>query len=74
MTGSWNIERTTVEHRELSFYKCWDAFNVQAYGIFATNLNNAKLQRALSNKTKKRQLHRHVAYNHISVKSLVYYI
>ena len=64
----------TFEHRELSFHKRWDAFNDQAYGIFATNLKNAKLPHALSNKAKKRQLHSHIAYNHISVKSLVYYI
>ena len=41
MTDSWNIEGTTVEHREHTFHKCLDAFNVQTYGIFATNLKNA---------------------------------
>ena len=74
MTGSENVEGTTVEHCELSFLKCLDAFNTQDYGIFATNLKNAKIPYALSNKAKKKQLHHHVAHNHISVKSLVYYI
>ena len=74
MTGSYNVEVTTVEHCELSFLKCSDAFNAQDYGIFATNLRNAKIPCVLLNKAKKRQLHHHVAHNHISVKSLIYYI
>ena len=74
MTGSYNIEGTTAEHCELSFHKHSDAFNTQAYGIFATNLKDAKLPRALSNKAKKRQLHPHIANKHIFVKSLIYYI
>ena len=49
MTGTYNIEGTTVQHRELFFHKRSDAFNAQAYGIFATNLKNTKLSRMLSN-------------------------
>ena len=74
MTGSYNIEATTVEHHELSFHKRSDAFNAQAYGIFATNLKNTKLPLTLLKNSKKRQLRHHFAHNHISVKSLVYYI
>ena len=42
MTGNQNIEGATVEHGELSFHKHLDAFNAQAYEIFATNLKKAK--------------------------------
>ena len=67
------VEGTTVEHLELSFHKRSDALNVQAYGLFTTNFKNAKLPRMLSNKAKKRQLHRDAAQNHISMKPLAYY-
>ena len=42
-----------VEHYELSFHKRSNAFNPQAYGIFATNLKNANLLCVLLNKAKK---------------------
>ena len=74
---SKDIDDGQLEHRrndrEFSFHKRSDAFNAQAYGIFATNLKDVKLPRALSNATKKRKLHPHVAHNHIFVKLFVYY-
>ena len=56
----------TVEHRQLSFHKHLDVFNAQAYRIFAPKLKNVKLTLALSNKVKKRQLYRHIAYTHLT--------
>ena len=67
------VEETTVEHLELSFNKRLDTFNVQAYGLFTTNIKNEKLPCTLSNKAKKRQLHRDAAQNHIFMKPLAYY-
>ena len=48
------MEGTTIENREFSFHKRSDAFNAQAYGIFAANLKDVKLPFMLSNKVKKR--------------------